>query len=1051
VNDAPPQVIADRYRLVRELTPGSAAAIWLANDSRTELRVVVKIFPALRTSIEEFRREAAVGMRAQHANLSHLLDAGVQDGIPWLAMQYAEGVDVRCILGAGPLAVDEAIRVMSHVFSALDALHAVGTAHGDIKPENVVLVGQQAVVIDYGRGRLLHLFEGQGTYPGTPPYMHPALYRGGAPTAATDCFAAWVMLHELVGGARPWSVGALRKAPLGTVPPRPALGNAALDLVLDAGARGDLCDARQCWLALARLARGARGMPRLRRPAPGPHPGSVSQLLLRLAAGRSAALVGEPDPGRTTLEEVHRRWEGPAIWLSADWGQPAEPLSGAIALAGHAADGLATEHLNAIARALGPLGGAIAEVAPAARAWLQQAPATGDRPPAERLALAIRRFLLAAPQPLALFVDGLDRLDGSSRRLLGTLANAHELSVVGTAAPGRPHGLGEEVALPEFGEATLLPDPDPLVARARLLQVPFGPELARLAGVSEEEVQRVAIEAESIGSARWDGKQVWPRGAGAVRLDQAGVWYREAARATADPLQAALWAMEADDGERLAEVADEAIRLTAARDPEAALAIARADPRPADAARTMRVFHLAIQAREMGFARSRLDVLRSLPEVAPADLAEAEGELAFRQGHGPEAVLAFRRAAAGLGHPIAAGWRGALQDVVAFARLLLRRPPRARPDARLARIYERLHDLYFSSDHGPMLRMHQLCRQAAPEQLRARAMQVVWLTAIGRGGESRTLENAMVASVDEHADPLGAAIVLQHRSIARSLRGETRDAFGDAVDASERLLRVGDPYLGALATTAAGATALHLGTVEPMDRIVRELEALVRVTGDERARAWALGGAALVRWLRGDRSGSMAVTRAWAEDARQRRDMSEVVARRLVAEMALEGGDWEVALTELDASLPLIARYHLRLDLTDAWIVPWVIADAQARLAGSPGRRPARGQLDRLGRRYPHWLPRAGIARAWAQRAGGDPAGASSLFEQAHALAVARDQPQDAWLALVHAGLAMQEPHWRARASDFAVTHGLAVGEAPHRRDEGEPVESGTTSPPPHP
>lgn len=995
-------------------------------------------------------------MRTRHPNLIALIDAGVHSRQPFLALEYVDGISLRAWLGRGGGSPEEALGILAQVFGALDVMHRAGMAHGDIKPDNILIQDKVARVVDFGRARLHHVVgTNTGMYPGTPAYMHPALYRGGAPDARTDCFAAWVTAYEALAGRRPYVMGTLQWGEEEDLLSYPPLEQPWLNALVGAGLTGELAEARLSWLAITRALRGERTLPRPRPPPPPVDEALVRELLNRAQQDQSVALLGDPDATQPVLEALDRAWRGQggtALWVRSQWGAGDQPLSAALALAAHAPDALEGPQLAAIDEGLGPLGPALAEVVPSARAWITGAapPETARRPEPERLALALRGFVTHCPDPFLILASGLDQIDGSSRRFLSSMVASGQVVVVGDALPGAPHGMPAErtgfAQLPPPAPATLSEQTADLLGRARVLGLPFGALLARASGRSAAEVEAAALEAEAAGLARWTGAEVVARAPaepdeGATlnhHLDpeflHGGAWYAEAARrlsADADPILVARYALRGGALDRLAEVLDAAVAQATRLDPAEALELMRADPRPPTPIRVMRRFRIALLARDMRAAEDALSDLRALPDAGVADLSEAAGELAFRRGETVLAIRSYLDAAAALGRPLRRGLRGAVEDVFAFVGALLGRPPRPRPHARLANLFEHLYDLFFCHDHGVLIRVHRLWLQADPEDPRARATQLIWHTAFGQHERARALEERLLAEMHEHADPVSAAVMLLHRGIARSLRGETVLAFSDGLDAAERLLKAGDPYLAALATTLPSTCAVHLGSVGPLKLINERLTALVALTGEKRAAAWTRGHDAVICWSIGDNQGALTRARAWADESAALDDANEAFARRFLLDLHVECGDFKAAFQELARCEAVARRAHMRMDYVDALHVGALIADAQARRAGQPGLTRIgahRRAAQRLAQTSPRWVPRVRMAEAWQLAAAGQLSEARLRFEQAERDALARQQYQDAWLVLHHEAMALNDAGAAERASTLARAHGLKSG-----------------------
>ncbi len=1009
------------------------------------MEVAIKLFPRTALREEEFRREAAIAMRNVHPNLVRLVDAGVHQGRAFLALEYVDGFNGRALLYRPGRTVDQVLDVVRQTFAALDAMHGAGLAHGDIKPENIIIQDRHVRVVDFGRTRLAHVLDiSSRTHAGTPPYMHPGLFHGLPASAATDCFAAWVTAYELVCGTRPYTREALQNCPPDRLPDRAPLPDRALDVLIGAGLDGRLSDARMGWLAISRFQAGRRDLP-ARRPAPPRiEPTQVEQAIESLRAQRSVALLGEAELTRPWIDAVDRSWRrggGTSVWLSTGW-HPEAPLADALSMVADLAESQPGTVLTTVAAELGPLGAALAAAVPSARAWIDRPSTATTRPEPERLALALRRMLQACPPPVLVLTRAFDRVDGASRRLLRELVTAGVVHLVAAAPPGHAHGLARELRTTPLpipttprAEAGLSRDARALLARARVLDLPFGRLLARAAGLTLSRVTDLALDIEAVGSARWTGSAVLARSGPLPGPESQRAIFAEAGRrldAVREPWLVARYALRGGDSVRLAEVIDPAVELAARRAPADALELLLADPAPPTPDRLLRRFRIALQARDMAAAEDSLALLRDAEGASPADLAEAEGELAFRRGQTLTAIASYERAAAALGHPLPRGLRGILHDLRALWQIRRQRLPSPRPDARLARILGTLYGLQFNHDNAWLLRLHRMWLQSDPDDTRARATEVLWRQLLGMTDAALALDRELAQAFDEQVDPVGAAVVLLHRAIAAMLRGEVATAFSDAVDAATGLLRAGDPYAAALATTVPAVCAVHVAGAGPLARLQLGLTGLVQATGDERAERWAAGIDAVARWQVGDVQGAMSQARAWADGAQQRQDASEALARRFLAELYLERADWRQASSELQRAATVGRRLHVRMDYVEARVLDELIVLAQARLAGErlPTRR---GTLERravrFSRRSPRWEPRRLVASAWLALSDDNPGTATERFDQACALAESRGQTMDAWWALHHRALALGDDASRAAADRFAADQHLRQGE----------------------
>jgi tetratricopeptide (TPR) repeat protein len=212
-------LIADRFRIERELGRGGMATVWLARDLPHDRSVAIKILlPDLAGAIgaDRFIREVRLAARLQHPNIVPILDSGVlhpDEGppLPWYAMAYLEGESLRTRLAREEqLPVDEALHITTAVADALQAAHRQGIVHRDIKPDNIFLSGGQVYVIDFGIAKALletgsEQLTSTGLAIGTPAYMSPEQASAGRVDARTDQYSLATVLYEMLAGEPPFS------------------------------------------------------------------------------------------------------------------------------------------------------------------------------------------------------------------------------------------------------------------------------------------------------------------------------------------------------------------------------------------------------------------------------------------------------------------------------------------------------------------------------------------------------------------------------------------------------------------------------------------------------------------------------------------------------------------------------------------------------------------------------------------------------------------------------------------------------------------------------
>ena len=245
------------YRVVRSIGQGGMGEVWLAerSDGEFEQRVAIKRLtyptPGL---LQRFRQERQILAGLEHPNIAHLIDGGLDaDGIPYLAMEYVEGVPITDYVHKHELGVAARLRIFLRVCEAVQYAHQNLIVHRDLKPSNIfVTIDGSPKLLDFGIAKVLTTTEtGAATQTVarllTPDYAAPEQFTGGAITTATDVYALGVVLYELLAGTRPWpsapSGEAAMVAALLTDPPPPsaAIDRTAGDAVVRRRVlRGDL-------------------------------------------------------------------------------------------------------------------------------------------------------------------------------------------------------------------------------------------------------------------------------------------------------------------------------------------------------------------------------------------------------------------------------------------------------------------------------------------------------------------------------------------------------------------------------------------------------------------------------------------------------------------------------------------------------------------------------------------------------------------------------------------------------------------------------------------
>ena len=207
------------YVIERPLGQGGMGSVWLArrDDGRFEGAAAIKFLSlavAGPVGEERFRREGTALARLTHPNIARLLDAGVGPiGLPYLVLEYVEGMPIDEWCDARTLSVDARLRLFQQVLAAVSHAHANFIVHRDLKPANILVSGDGTVkLLDFGIAKLL---EGggevsnvlTGTHGGvfTYKYAAPEQIRNEPITTATDVYSLGVILYELLAGKHPTS------------------------------------------------------------------------------------------------------------------------------------------------------------------------------------------------------------------------------------------------------------------------------------------------------------------------------------------------------------------------------------------------------------------------------------------------------------------------------------------------------------------------------------------------------------------------------------------------------------------------------------------------------------------------------------------------------------------------------------------------------------------------------------------------------------------------------------------------------------------------------
>jgi DNA-binding beta-propeller fold protein YncE len=327
------------YRLEERIGQGGMAAVFRAYDQRLDRLVALKVLAPALASDDAFRqrfvRESRAAAAVDDPHIIPVYAAGESDGVLFIAMRLVRGGDVRSLVDrAGPLPVGRVAEIITQTASALDAAHARGLVHRDVKPANMLLEASQVTgrpdhvyLSDFGLSKASLAVTGltaTGQFLGTLDYVAPEQIEGRPVDGRTDQYGLACAAFELLSGQPPFrrrdSVSVmyaqLNEAPPPLGPRRPDL-RAEVDTVLAralAKASADRYDSCRDFAAALALALGAAD--REKRPAGGQDSGPahpVTEIASSPPGPELAAAGAGPGPGQTAAADYRPGAPEPAL------------------------------------------------------------------------------------------------------------------------------------------------------------------------------------------------------------------------------------------------------------------------------------------------------------------------------------------------------------------------------------------------------------------------------------------------------------------------------------------------------------------------------------------------------------------------------------------------------------------------------------------------------------------------------------------------------------------------------------------------------------------
>ena len=208
------QAFEGRYNVEREIGRGGNARIFLAHDPEGRPVALKILHPELLVSVaaDRFLREIRLASRLDHSHIAKLLDSGERDWLVYYVMSYVEGPTLRERLDASPrLPIPETLRLANDLLDALDHAHGQGIIHRDVKPANVVLSAEGAILLDFGIARAVvasgtDQLTRSGIAVGTSTYMSPEQITAVSDIDhRSDVYSVGCVLYECLAGQPPFN------------------------------------------------------------------------------------------------------------------------------------------------------------------------------------------------------------------------------------------------------------------------------------------------------------------------------------------------------------------------------------------------------------------------------------------------------------------------------------------------------------------------------------------------------------------------------------------------------------------------------------------------------------------------------------------------------------------------------------------------------------------------------------------------------------------------------------------------------------------------------
>ncbi len=237
MNELSANTTLSHYRIVSKIGAGGMGEVYLAQDTKLDRRVALKILPAdvasNRDRMERFIREAKSAAALSHPNIAQIFEIGEDDGTHYIAMELVDGVTLREKIHGERTELGKLLRYLHHVAEGLAKAHAVGIVHRDLKPDNIMITRDgHAKILDFGLAKLVEKqaipsgdssevatammpqHSSPGTVMGTIGYMSPEQAQGKTKEIdqRSDIFSFGCILFEAATGKKPFAGDSVIKA-----------------------------------------------------------------------------------------------------------------------------------------------------------------------------------------------------------------------------------------------------------------------------------------------------------------------------------------------------------------------------------------------------------------------------------------------------------------------------------------------------------------------------------------------------------------------------------------------------------------------------------------------------------------------------------------------------------------------------------------------------------------------------------------------------------------------------------------------------------------------